>query len=160
VAGRRITVYVNNDVQINGNINYPASWSSGNPPLLQLVVKGNIFIRNNVSRIDGVFITQKQGATGGTIYTCTTGASALIPDGNLYNRCNSKLTINGAFIANEVQFLRTRGTRQQGTAGETNGSGNIAEVFNFSPALWMAQPVGSLSGPVKYDLITSLPPIL
>lgn len=159
-AGKRITLYVDGDVFVNGDISYPASWTAGDQPLLKLVVKGNIYIRNTVSRIDGVFISQKDGASGGTIYTCATSATPLVPDGNLYNTCNRKLTINGVFVANEVQFLRANGTRQLGAAGESSGSGNIAEVFNFNPVLWMAQPVGSETGPAKYDSITALPPIL
>ena len=158
--GKRVTVYVDGDVLISGDIKYPDSWDAANLPLFQLVVKGDIFIRNNVSRIDGVFIAQKDGATGGTIYTCTTGGGALVPDANLYGRCNSKLTINGAFMANSVRFLRTNGTKQRGNGNEAGGSGNIAEVFNFSPAFWMAQPVNILSGPTKYDSITGLPPVL
>ncbi len=160
VPASRITLYVNGNVFINNNITYPANWTSGSTPLFQLVVNGDIFIRNGVSRIDGVYIAQKSGATGGTIYTCALGASALVPDGQLYSRCNNKLTVNGAFIANQVRFLRTNGTRQQGSGNEAGGSGNIAEVFNFSPALWMGQPVGQIIGSPQYDSITSLPPIL
>lgn len=159
-AGRRITVYASTDVFINNDITYAANWNSGSTPLLQVVTTGNIYIRNGVSRIDGVFIAQRNGASGGTIYTCALGPAALIPNGQLYNRCNNKLTINGAFIANQVQFLRTNGTRQQGSAGEAGSSANIAEVFNFSPGLWMGQPVGPVTGSPQYDSITSLPPIL
>lgn len=158
--GKRITLYVEGDVLINGDIRYPDSWNATSLPLFQLVVKGNIYIRNTVSRIDGVFMAQHDGATGGTIFTCAIGASALPVDGNLHGRCNSPLTINGAFVANDVSFLRTRGTKHQASAGEPNTSGNIAEIFNFTPAIWMAQPTGSVTGPVQYDSITALPPTL
>lgn len=158
--GTRITLYVEGDVLINGDIRYPDSWNTANLPLFQLVVKGNIYIRNNVSRIEGIFIAQQDGATGGTIYTCATGASALAADGNLYGRCNNPLTINGAFVANDVSFLRTRGTKHRASVGEPNMSDNIAEIFNFTPAIWMVQPTGSVTGPVQYDSITALPPIL
>jgi hypothetical protein len=159
-ADKRITIYVDGDVFINNNIIYQGSWSAGTTPLFELVVKGNIYIRNTVTRLDGVYIAQKNGVVGGTIYSCATAAAALVPGPSLHATCNNGLTINGAFIASSVQFLRTRGTLQQSTAGEGSSSANLAEVFNFSPALWMAQPPGVADGPVKYDSITSLPPIL
>ena len=163
LQSERITVYVpQGDVYIDNDIAYPANWTAGDVPLFQLVVgQGNIYIKNTVSRVDGVFIAQKVGNNGGSIYTCATSAAPLNPatTPNFYSLCNRKLTINGAFIANHVQFLRTRGTRQQATPNEASGSGNLAEVFNFSPALWMAQPVPETSAS-HYDSITSLPPVL
>lgn len=161
-AGKRIALYVDGDVFINNDITYPASWDHSTMPLFQLVVRGNIYIRNTVNRIDGVFIAQKNVDTnsGGVIYTCALGAAPLSADGALFNRCNRKLTINGAFVAQQVQLLRTNGTRQSGTGNEAKGSGNIAEEFNFSPALWMAQPIGPDIDSGLYDSITALPPIL
>ncbi len=159
VPNKRVTLFVQGDVLISGDITYPASWTANDSPLFELVVEGNIYIRNNVSRIDGLYIAQRSGASGGTIYTCATAAVPLVPGPGLNGTCGNKLTINGAFIANDVQFLRTRGTRQQAAANEPSSSNNIAEVFNFSPALWMAQPVG-LPTSLQYDSITGLPPIL
>jgi hypothetical protein len=159
-AGKRVTLYVAGDVFINGDISYPASWTTANMPLFEVIVRGNIYISSTVSRIDGLFIAQKNGAAGGTIFTCALSAAPLAPDASLFNRCNRKLTINGVFVASQVRLLRTNGTVHQATAGETNSSGTIAEVFNFNPALWTAQPIGPVSSTAEYDAINSLPPIL
>lgn len=158
-AGKRVTLYADGDVFITGDITYPGSWTTGDMPLFQLVVRGNIYIRNTVGRLDGVYIAQRNGPSGGTIYTCATAAAPLVPGPGLNSTCGGKLTVNGAFVANDVQLLRTRGTRQQAAAGELNSSNNIAEVFNFSPALWMAQPTG-LPSSLHYDSIAGLPPVL
>jgi hypothetical protein len=163
--GQKTSVYVNGNLYITGNIVYPGSWSATNIPLLEVVVRGNIYISGGVTRLDGVFISQRNGGSGGTIYTCASGFSApTLTNGAFYNSCSNKLTVNGAFIANSVEFLRTSGTLQQSSAGETsseNGAGNSAgEVFNFNPTLWMVQPSHSSGSVDNYDAITSLPPVL
>jgi hypothetical protein len=159
--GENITVYIDGNVFINSNITYTPNWSYTNTPLFQLVVRGNIYIGNGVTQLDGVYIAQRNGAAGGTIYTCATAAAApTLTNGAFYNSCNSKLTINGAFMANSVEFLRTRGSLSQGIVNEPSGSSNAGEVFNFNPSLWMVQPLQSGGGSDNYDAITSLPPVL
>jgi hypothetical protein len=159
--GENITVYIDGNVFINSNITYTPNWSFSNTPLFQLVVRGNIYIGNGVTQLDGVYIAQRNGAVGGTIYTCATAAAApTLTNGAFYNGCNSKLTVNGAFMANSVEFLRTSGSLSQGTANEPSGASNAGEVFNFNPSLWMVQPLQSGGGAGSYDAITSLPPVL
>lgn len=160
----RMTVYVNGNVYINGNITYTPNWSFRNTPLFQLVVRGDIFIDNNVTQLDGVYIAQANGAVGGNIYTCATGPSVLALNGALYNTCNTKLTVNGLFSAKQIHLMRTSGTISQSTAAESRTSNSAAEVFNYNPSLWIAQPApGSNTNNTKvgdYDSITSLPPVL
>ncbi len=162
-AGKRISIFVQGDVLLNGNITYPANWTSGTTPLLHLVVKGNIYVSQSVTQLDGVYIAQQNGASGGTIYTCANTAlpvAQVAPTAaTFYTTCHNKLTINGIFAARQVQFLRTNGTLSQATATETAASGNGAEVFNYNPALWMAAPPGQATTS-EYDAITSLSPIL
>jgi len=62
-------------------------------------------------------------------------------------------------LANQVQFLRTNGSLRQANATETGASGAAAEVFNYGPGSWLAQPPGGTASD-EYDSITSLPPIL
>jgi hypothetical protein len=161
---QRTVVYVDGDVLINSNIVYTGSWTPASVPLLQLVVRGNLYISQNVTQLDGIFIAQPNGATGGNIYTCANpalpAAAVLTTSGTVYTNCRNKLTINGAFVAKQVQFLRTNGSLKQAAAGEASGSTNIAEVFNFTPALWMAQPPTPSGSGGEYDAITSLPPVL
>lgn len=159
---QRVVVYVDGDVLIDGNIQYPDNWSSGNPPMLMVVAFGNIYISRDVQRIDGLFVAQPFPSGGkGVIYTCSTPTLPTLPHTTLFiaQFCGTKLTVNGAFVARQIQFLRTNGTLRNSNANELSTSGNIAEVFNYSPALWMAQPSSS-SGAADYDAINSLPPVL
>lgn len=162
--GQRVTVYVQGDVYISSNITYTPNWNFRNIPLFQLVVKGNIYVDNNVTQLDGAYIAQPNGGSGGNIYTCTTSAAALPLNGSLYNTCNTKLTVNGLFSAKQVHLMRTSGTISQSTAAESRAANNAAEVFNYNPSVWIAQPAaGSNTNNTKvgeYDAITSLPPIL
>jgi hypothetical protein len=159
---QRTTAYIDGDLYITSNINYVGSWNVGNVPMLKFVVRGNIYIDNNVTNLDGIYIAQRNGASGGSIYTCTTSAAVpAVAAGAFFNDCNSKLTVNGAFIAHSVEFLRTRGSQAASAANEANGSANIAEVFNYSPAFWIPQPAPAGGGTTEnYDSIISLPPVL
>lgn len=166
---QRISVYVDGNLYLTGaadsSISYTGTWDKDHMPLLEIVVRGNIYISGNISRLDGVYIAQKNGASGGTIYTCASGfAAPTLTNGAFFNACNRQLSVNGAFIANSVEFLRTSGSLGNSANGDTsdvNGNGtNAGEVFNFNPSLWMVQPPESSGSVDKYDAITSLPPVL
>lgn len=122
------TVYVDGDVIITGNI--VANEASivtgggdvGSIPYFTVIAKGNIYISKDVTRLDGLYIAQPKDVSGGKnndkdsgiIYTCkdpTDGAS--YSTANLYYSCDSKLTINGAFVSQKTKFLRTNGTLAQ-----------------------------------------------
>ena len=132
--GEHRAVYVNGDVTIttSNDIQYPAYNGLDQIPSFYLIVKGgNIYIDKSVTQLDGVYIAMPDGATGGTIYTCTNGAtrySGTVPTAAAPSGCGTTLTINGAFIANQVKFLRTPGDINNTTA---------AEVFNYGPELWV-----------------------
>lgn len=159
--GERITVYVNGDVYLNTNVTYGGSWTSAAIPNFRLIARGNIFVDRNTSRLDGLYVAQANGSSGGVIYTCADAATPYTPlplSGTLASYCdNAKLTVNGSLVARQVQLLRTIGTLRSSSAGETAG-GNMAEVFNYSPGIWIPQPSSEDSS--GYDAITSLPPIL
>ncbi len=159
-----VAEYRNGDVLINGNINFPAAMTDGSVPSYYLAVKGNIYIDRSVSNISGVFIAEDDGSgTKGRIYTCTNGNS-LYDATALYSQCkNSSLTVNGSFIAKQVKFQRTINSLKDGAPNEPVSSSRAAEIFNFSPETYIAKPDPSLatgSTKVRYDYITSLPPIL
>jgi hypothetical protein len=159
--GETIVMYVDGDVFIRSDIVYPGAWNVASMPLFQLVVRGNIYIENDVTRLDGIYIAQPDGASGGVIYTCATGMSALPLDGNLFDTCNNKLTVNGAFVADQVQLLRTSGSLSQSNRGDgPPGGGAAGEVFNFNPTNWINQPPDTSGEAGDYDAIISLPPIL
>ncbi|HSX34900.1 MAG TPA: hypothetical protein VLF62_04620 [Candidatus Saccharimonadales bacterium] len=159
---QRTVLYVNGDVTIGGNITYPGSWNLTSMPMFQLVVSGNIYIDKGVTQLDGMYVAQANATPGtGTIYTCTNLATpyTVNTSGTFNVPCSNKLTVNGAFIAKQVQLLRTKGTVKQSATGEASSSANQAEVFNYTPAVWMVSPPNAASQ-AKYDSITSLPPIL
>lgn len=161
--GNRITVFVDGDVYISSNITYTGGWQTNKIPLFELVVRGNIYVSKNVTQLDGVYIAQQKNNAKGTIYTCTDPASPFTPltlSNTLFNTCNSKLTVNGSFIANQVQLLRTSGSLKQSSANETYQASNAAEIFNYNPSVWIAQPVFTSGTSDSYDAITSLPPVL
>lgn len=161
----RTVLYVDDDVYIDNNITYVGSWNTNSAPLFKLVVRGNIFVAGTVSRLDGVYIAQPNGAAGGVIYTCTDPANpfAAMALTSVFNQCNSKLVVNGSFSARHVELLRSIGSLVQSSAGESSGSNNAGEVFNYSPAFWLAQPPDGTSTDTSsdtYDSIVSLPPVL
>lgn len=127
-----------------------------------VVVGGNIYIDASVTQLDGVYVAEKNlGGAGGTIYTCATGLGQPANPtqfGVFYNQCHQKLTINGAFVAQQVQFLRTLGTVGM-ASGDTWRTNNAAEVFNYSPEVWIPRSAG-LNLNSSYDAITGLPPTL
>lgn len=175
-VGSPKVVYVDEDVYINSNIIFENSESAlagttwnqpSRIPSFYLVVKGNIYIDKDVTQLDGVYIAQPRDIQSpGDIYTCTNGTTPyVLPNsGTLRSDCNVKLTVNGTFIAQNVHFLRTNGRlRPSIVDNELASSGTIAEVFNFSPEVYLGVPDSSLRRSAalkKYDYITSLPPVL
>ncbi len=175
------SVFVNGDVYITHNITYAFNNATGDGwtdiasiPFFNLVVKGNIYIDPSVTQLDGRYIAQpKDDGSGGQIYTCAPGG---VPPTNLWVQCggqayqnnpsnmaNVRLTVNGQFIARSIRFLRTAATISNGVSGESAANSRAAEVFNFSPEMYLAQPAvrpkaTSTGGPEQS--ISTLPPIL
>ncbi|HYF96912.1 MAG TPA: hypothetical protein VD947_02625, partial [Patescibacteria group bacterium] len=158
------TIYVEGDVIITGNVKYNLGKN------LKLIVKGNIYIDNSVARLDGLYVAQPNGGSKGNIYTCAEG-KVPYDDPQLYDNCRATpLVVNGAFIAKSVKLLRTYSSLRHSLTGEypgINGSGtNAAEIFNFSPELYLFS-AGEDDDPddpddpqEPYKYITTLPPIL
>jgi hypothetical protein len=69
--------------------------------------------------------------------------------------------VNGAVIAEKIYLNRSLGNYRNPTVGvpENADDNDIAEVFNFSPELYMALMVqGRSNVNGKFDSILSLPP--
>ncbi len=163
--GQRTVLYVQGNVYITDDIKYPGVYSRTNMPLLEIIVKGNLYIGANVSQLDGAYIVQQNTTGTGVAYTCATASAPLVPDATLHAKCKGKqLTINGLLNARQVMLLRTYGTLANSTSTEVPASTNAAEVVNYNPSMWMVQPPTSSntnnSKAGKYDSVTSLPPIL
>lgn len=165
------TVYVEGDVFIENNIMYKSSgWANiGEIPSFALIVKGNIYIDRGVSQLDGLYVAQPiADGSKGRIYTCSRAAGPVIDATGLFTECGAaggvpKLTVNGAFIASRVILNRTTSSTKFSTYQEYADVSNAAEVFNFSPEMYLAPPVFSPRATTTggdYDYISSLPPIL
>jgi hypothetical protein len=181
---RRHAIFVDGNVFIKDNIIYSAStnpaWADLNSIAnFSLVVQGNIYISQDVSRLDGLYVAQpKSGvANSGKIYTCTNRADgSLFADPNtLWDQCQKQLTVYGSFVANDVRFLRSIYTLSDSKAAEPSDCSIIgkpagcpeaskaSEIFQTSPEMYLSQPVFRplktvVSG--QYNYITTLPPIL
>lgn len=160
-------------------------------PSFYLIVKnGNIHIDSSVTQLDGAYIAQPDTtspatiAKTGIINTCYIGTISAV--NNVYPNCKNQLVVNGAFVANKVLLARSYSSLRYSQNGEHNlggypshscghigfdvpnaGSANAsdcaAEIFNFSPELYLSQPAINARFGVsteKYDAITSLSPVL
>jgi hypothetical protein len=166
-GGPDILYVIDHNVYISGNISYsPTSWTSVSqiPDYELIVVGGNITIGSNVTQLDGLYVAEPdtKNPNSGVIADCgnNQGQSVYNPttDATFYSDCNNPLVINGAFVAQYVQFLRTNGTVGQAKSGDSVSSNHAAEVFNYTPELWL--PRGGSNPSSNYDAISGLPPVL
>jgi hypothetical protein len=157
-AGKQISIYVNGNVSINGNITYTTTgWTNiASIPNLRIVATGDIYISPDVTQLDGVYIAK------GSIYDCsyteqnfTTAIFGSLPKGKYVNGtapanspCLSQLTVNGSLIAKTVNFQRT--------SGNIN-TGSPAETINYGPEDWLAPNIVN-NGTV--NAIQQLSPVL
>lgn len=174
-AGESITIYVNGNVYIGGNITY-AAHDATNVPKFAIVAKGSIYIGAGVTELDGVFVAQPAnnkdttpGDDDGDIWTChdNTTNPVLYSYPAFVASCSAnKLTVNGALIAKQVIFMRLKGNVSGASDSEdslsgANSSSNIGEVINYTPEMDMGgaffNQTQSTNLPV--DSLISLPPI-
>lgn len=166
-AGTHLTIFVDGDAYIGNNICYVScalgsTYTADQIPKFALVVQGDIFIDPRVQRLDGLYIAQPDPGDldpvnndTGIIWTChdkTLVAPTL--DWVYQHPCDNLLTVNGAFIAKNVELERTRGD------GRLDPS-HTAETINYTPAMVIGGPFfNPLPDPsLKIDSIISLPPV-
>lgn len=179
--GFRKVIYVDGTLTIRKNVEYEStSWTDRNQVPYIMFIARNINIASTVTRLDGVYVAQNDTAGNGVINTCSGPSSSA-----QYNACRSELVVNGALIARDVDFNRTRGTLRHALPGEGRGGvipGNAitecsngkrsadgsaggdlcaAEVISFSPETYMVlsqilQPEDSF----KLDSFINLAPNL
>jgi hypothetical protein len=136
-SGRKITLYITGDITITGNITY-ANWDPTNTdsaPSFTLIVKGNINISPNVTRIDGLYIAQPSSpGQDGSFNTCADNAT------NQF--CNQQFVANGAVIARVIMPLRSVGTvSQDANPAFSPAPGHVpAEIFNYIPSMIVSAP--------------------
>jgi hypothetical protein len=165
--GKHVTLYVDGNVVISNNLTMESSgWTTTDSiPTFDLIVKGNIYVQNNVNQLDGWYIAQpKNDGTKGEITTCAKPGGGLynLASSELYTNCATQLVINGSFTAKKVHFLRTANSLRDGSLREA-APGKAAEVFRFSPETYLAKhalPQSAVTGVGSTDYYTTLPPVL
>jgi hypothetical protein len=154
-TGNQVTLYVNGDVNINGNI--ILNWSGETDPnqitslhIIATGATGDINIAPSVTKLYGVYVAQN-----GNINTCYENGGSTT---DIATDCNSQLTVNGAFVAQKIDFWRTYGTMGTGSSGSPSVPGAAAEQFIYSPYIWLARP--NTPATTSLDAISNLPPVL
>ena len=164
--GSRTAIYVDGDLEINGNITYEQAsdvpWASVDAiPALHVYVRGNIYINSKVDKLTGFFVAQAKNSNGGIIYTCANGRSPVTTA--ILNTCGTQLTVRGAFSSRRTVFLRSTNSLRNGTQAENFANSKAAERFIMGPEMYFTGPdttsSGGGGGPT-YQFITTLPPIL
>ena len=167
-AGKNITLFVNGNVYIGGNISYAGGYTANNVPKFALIARGNIFIDPAVSRLDGLYIAQPDPSVAnpvtadtGVIWTCHGNSPDVPTAAYVSSACRTKLTFNGAVVAKQVNLLRVNGDAASAGPGESSGSGNIAEVFNYTPEMVIGGGFFNSGTTNKYKIesLISLPPV-
>lgn len=168
---RKHTVYVDGDVFIRNNIAFSTNYAGGigSIPSFALIVRGDIYIDNDVTQLDGLYIAQPFDRTNdgdvddasdgkGRIYTCATEGSGNNPvttGTGIYNECGGSvstndrcnpgtprsLMVNGAFVAQRVVLNRAGYTLSCSTFREQANASKASEIFNYSPEMLLAPPV-------------------
>ncbi len=106
---QKLVLFVNGDVMINGDI------SLGTSGFLMIIASGNISIMPDVTRVDGIFITNGSFSTG------TRGL-----------RLDNQLKVNGTVVANSFLLQRSLPAN---IAQSTS-----AELFEYRPNLVLSMP--------------------
>jgi hypothetical protein len=173
---RRIAIYVDGNVSVLGSGNRfgyanPTNWATIQAiPSLNVIVRGNIYIDNDVTQIDGVYVAQPdpdEFDTTGEIFSCALVGDALDVSSNygaLSMACRNQLRVHGSFVAKQVNLLRTGGSLRFSVPEESPSPSPPAlagEVFIYSPIVWFTEG-GSMPAnkKIQIDSYTSLPPAL
>ncbi len=133
-TGKVVTLFVDGDAYIGGNINYEGGYNADMVTKFTLVVRGNLYIDKAVTQLNGLYIaqpdlTRASPATSdtGIIWTCSPATSGGPTDAYVSANCrDSSLSVNGALIAKQINLLRLAGDVSNSTS---------AENFNFTPEL-------------------------
>ena len=169
--GQNQTVYVKGNAYITGDITYQGAgggWTPGKVPSFTLIATGNIYIDPSVTELDGVYTSQPIGmATGGTIYTCSAGQAgdgivpykdgvtpatpyAAMASNELYDNCKRQLTINGSFVAKQVDLMRTFGSLRDETPVQT-GTTTVTKHDTPAKLVQYSCAVGNQASPYQHS---------
>src|SRR3990167_536827 len=178
LPGKELTIIVNGNVYIHNNISYSPSSTASTVPKFTLIARGSIYIDQFVTQLDGLYIAQpdptkatqvgSSGADHGIIWTCHPNSTSPYTMTQMASNCRSKLTVNGALIAKQINLLRIFGDITSAPANETascptnpiaQGTPCAIEVINYTPAMVLGGPFFNQSTSPKIQSLISLPPV-
>lgn len=167
-AGKDYTIFVNGNVYINTNVSY-AAHDATNVPRFALVVRGNIWIANTVTNLDGIYVAQPDPNVDptttdtGQLWTCqnSTGSWTLSSLNSFGTNCKANnITFHGSVIAARVLLTRMGDGIAATCCGYSDNG--AAETFIYTPETVIGgsfTPSGSSSQTGQIDSLVSLPPV-
>lgn len=173
-AGKKVTLFVDGDVYIAGNINFaPVGNYNTSATQVAVVARGNIYVgpAAAVNDIRGWFIAQPDPsnyANTGYFVSCYDIATYPSAPQSLWvtPNCAGNLHVRGAVTAKQVKLLRVNGTIASSNSGEianpASATGNIAEWFEYDQLMLAGGNFFSNSTTnqaLKIDSLISLPPV-
>ena len=147
-------IYVGvNDLFIDNDIKYPATYANGSDiPSLVVITTHNLAVMSNVKQLDGFYVAQGDGATSGLFRDCWPKTSPQAAG----DACDvNQLLINGAVVAGKLELWRSYG----GSGATIPARQTPAEIFNFSPELYIRNALSKTNSPLVQVVNTvELPP--
>lgn len=139
---QNLTLYIDGDLNINGNITVDDSslFAAAQLPNVVIVASGNITIDEGVDRVDATLISH------GTLKTCDAPKTSLSA-----SVCNQKLVINGPVIAKNIALYRTNTS----PSGEHLGA---AETIIYRSSALIVPYLQPQSGALTTEIERELPP--
>jgi hypothetical protein len=143
-ANQNVSIFVDGDAYISGDIAYGNNWQAGTAPSFVLHASGNIYIAPGVHQLAGVYIAQeKSDGSKGKIYTCADTSNHFSPMSavNLYNGCKNQLVIAGSFVAKQINLMRSFGSLRD-EEPNPGTPGGATENIQWSSCGTYGSPVG------------------
>ena len=142
-----------NDLFIDNDIKYPASYANGAAiPSLVVITTHNLAVMSNVKQLDGFYVAQGDGVTSGMFRDCWPKTSPQA----VGDACDvNQLVVNGAVAAGKLELWRSYG----GSGATVSARQTPAEIFNFSPELYIRNALSNTNTPLVQVVNTvELPP--
>ncbi len=132
----KVAIYSDDDIYIDEDVAFDGAgtWTADAIPSFVLKTTGNIYIGSGVTRLDGLYDSDK------TIYTCGHDTYTPFAESELFS-CNQQLVVHGSFVAKKVNLMRTFGSLRDEKPNFTAGSGsNLPLPLDWAHGGPLSQP--------------------
>lgn len=143
-GGSQQIYLVTGNVNITGNINYPATYTSvSNIPSLIVIANGQIRVNGSVTNLNGMYVS------GGTFFTCQ--EKPPLPTAT----CNTSLSLDGAVIARYLDLYRTAGAE----GATVTQRQTPAETIKLAPEIFLRNALNpNTTSVIRTSQLRELPP--